>query len=81
VKARAEYGHRYRARIEVGWLQRAFANVAMIAGKLSDIGMVNISVLKISAGVYQAEATWLGALTSVDLPDEVVSVEDLGQVQ
>jgi hypothetical protein len=71
-------GHRYRARIEVPWFKRAFANEDIVRGRLEEVGFVDITVKKDenSSGRYWAWGVWPNPDTSSDV-DEIEELEDL----
>lgn len=71
-------GHRYLAVISIGFFKRALVNEGVVADKLNDVGLSSVSVKKTGAGQYEAIATWLGDDVTVDLPDEITHIEDLG---
>ncbi len=75
-------GHRYRARIEVGFFKRAFASVDLIAGKLRDAGFTDVRVQadESVSGRYWAWGVWPGPdAAAEELPDEIVDVVDITQ--
>ena len=72
-------GHRYHARIEVGFFKRAVCNEGVILDKLVDAGFDQVHVRKTGTGEYEAEAVWPHPDSDdVDLPSEIVHVDDLG---
>jgi len=77
----AEQGHRYRARIVVGFWKRAFASEGAIAEQLKDAGVEDVQVQKDAndSSTYWAWGSWNRESRTVDLPGEVQEVTDLGK--
>jgi len=68
-------GKRYRARIELGWLE-ALASNEMIAGKLRAAGFAEVKVDG-SGGSRQAEALWPNADSSAELPAQIAEITEV----
>jgi hypothetical protein len=68
-------GKRYRARIELGWLE-ALASNELIAGKLRAAGFADVKVDG-SGRTRQAEALWPGADNSGELPAQIIEIAEV----
>ena len=60
-------GKRYRAKIEVPFLKRAFASCGVIARQLDEAGFTDVRVQEEGGGTYWAWGTWHGDDTTQDV--------------
>ena len=65
-------GKRYRATLNLGWLER-WASNETIAGKLRDAGFSEVKVDG-SGATRLAEALWPGPDTTAEMPSQIVEV-------
>lgn len=68
-------GKRYRARIELGWLE-ALASNELIAGKLQAAGFSEVKVDG-SGGTRQAEALWPNPDSSGEMPAQIAEITEV----
>jgi transketolase N-terminal domain/subunit len=68
-------GKRYRARIELGWLE-ALASNELIAGKLRAVGFSHVKVDG-SGSTRQAEALWENPDSSGELPPQIAEITEV----
>jgi hypothetical protein len=76
VIATVRQGHRYRAHLELGWLERVVSN-ATIESKLRAAGFGDVHV-EGSGGSRWAFGTWPHPDASAELPSEIERVEEIG---
>jgi hypothetical protein len=70
-------GKRYRATIELGWLE-ALASNELIANKLAAAGFTEVSVSG-SGGSRQAEALWPNADSTGEMPAQIAAISEIGE--
>ena len=68
-------GKRYRARIELGWLETLASN-ELIAGKLRAAGFTEVTVDG-SGGTRQAEALWPNLDSTGELPSQIAEISEI----
>jgi hypothetical protein len=68
-------GTRYRARIELGWLETLASN-ELIAGKLRAAGFTEVTVDG-SGGTRQAEALWPNPDSTGELPSQIAEIDEI----
>lgn len=80
MRAWVQRGHRYRAKIVVGFWKRPFANPMVIAEKLRNAGFEKVQVwARPEAGEYEAEASWPRSSPDQGADvDEIQEYSDLG---
>jgi len=70
-----QQGKRYRARIELGWLETLASN-ELIAGKLRAAGFTEVAVDG-SGGTRQAEALWPNPDSTGELPSQIAEISEI----
>lgn len=68
-------GRRYRAQIELGWLEQIAGN-EIVADRLREAGFTEVSVIG-EGRTRAAEALWPLADTSAEIPAQVASIEEI----
>lgn len=68
-------GHRYRAHLSLGWLERVASNDT-IRAKLEEAGFVGV-VVEGSGGSRWAFGTWPDVDATAEMPEEIDRVEDI----
>ncbi len=76
MKCTVKKGRRYRARIEIPFLKRAFASAGLVSSKLLEAGFMDVAVKDEGGGVYWAWGMW----PSDDTTEAVDYVERLDEV-
>jgi len=70
-----QQGKRYRAKIELGWLE-ALASNELIAAKLRTAGFSEIGVFG-SGQTRQAEALWPNADSTGEMPAQIAEIVEI----
>ena len=68
-------GKRYRAKIQLGWLE-TFASNELIAGKLRAAGFSEVGVFG-SGETRQAEALWPNADSTGEMPPQIAEIVEI----
>lgn len=76
MKCTVKKGQRYRARIEIPFFKRAFANELLIRSRLTEAGFSDVAVKAEGSGVYWAWGVW----TLEDATESVDYVEQLDAI-
>lgn len=73
MRYKVETGVRYRARIELDWLE-SLADNETVADKFREVGFQDVEVTGDGATRY-AEGTWIGDPDEAEIPSQVKDIE------